>query len=80
MDKHRITEEIMDLRDCRIRLQRKVALLEDKKFWEPENFTEEDAYWLRYYRADIARIKATEETLRHRIYEEKGEKYEKLYA
>lgn len=67
MNKKRITEEIMDLRDVRIRLQRRVALLEDKKFWEPENFTEDDAYWLRYYRADIARIKATEEELRHRI-------------
>ena len=31
MSKNRITEEIMDLRDARIRLQRKVALLEDKK-------------------------------------------------
>lgn len=67
MNKKRITEEIMDLRDIRIRLQRRVALLEDKKFWEPENFTEDDAYWLRYYRADIARIKATEDELRHRI-------------
>lgn len=68
MDKHRITEEIMDLRDCRIRLQRRVALLEDKKFWEPENFTEDDAYWLRYYRADIARIKASEEDLRRKLH------------
>lgn len=67
MNKKRIIEEIMDLRDARVRLQRRVALLEDKKFWEPENFTEEDAYWLRYYRTDIARIKATEEELRHRI-------------
>ena len=67
MNKHRITEEIMDLRDARIRLQRRVSFLEDKKFWEPENFNEEDAYWLRYYRADIARIKATEEELRKRI-------------
>ena len=67
MNKKRITEEIMDLRDCRIRLQRKVALLEDKQIWEPENFSEDDAYWLRYYRADIARIKATEDELRHRI-------------
>ena len=67
MNKKRINEEIMDLRDARVRLQRKVSMLEDKELWEPENFTEEDAYWLRYYRADIARIKATEEELRHRI-------------
>ena len=65
--KNRIMTEIMDLRDCRIRLQRKVAMLEEKALWEPENFTEEDTYWLRYYRADIARIKATEEELRHRM-------------
>lgn len=65
--KNRIMTEIMDLRDCRIRLQRKAAMLEEKALWEPENFTEEDAYWLRYYRADIARIKATEEELRHRM-------------
>lgn len=63
----RIMEEIMDLRDCRIRLQRNVAALEDKELWEPTNFTEEDAYWLRYYRADIARIKATESELRRRM-------------
>lgn len=67
MNKKRTIDEIMDLRDCRIRLQYKVIALEDKAFWEPENFTDEDAYWLRYYRADIARIKAVEEELRHRI-------------
>jgi hypothetical protein len=67
MNKNRIAAEIMDLRDYRIRLGYKVAALEDKALWEPENFTEEDAYWLRYYRADIARIKATEEELRARI-------------
>lgn len=66
MNKNRITEEIMDLRDQRIRLQRKVSMLEDKSLWEPDKFSEEDAYWLRYYRADIARIKATEEELRHK--------------
>lgn len=63
---NRTMTEIMDLRDCRIRLQRKVAELEEKALWEPKNFTDEDAYWLRYYRADVARIKAVEEELRHR--------------
>lgn len=67
MNKHRITEEIMDLRDHRIRLQRRVAMLEEKQLWEPDAFSEDDAYWLRYYRADIARIKATEDELRHRV-------------
>lgn len=67
MNNKRLMNEIMDLRDERIRLQRKVAMLQEKELWEPNDFTEEDAYWLRYYRADIARIKATEEELRHRI-------------
>lgn len=66
---NRLMTEIMDLRDDRIRLQRKVAELEDKALWEPKNFTEEDAYWLRYYRAEIARIKAVESELRHRMNE-----------
>lgn len=70
---NRTMTEIMDLRDYRIRLQRKVAELEDKALWEPQNFTEEDAYWLRYYRADIARIKGAESELRHRLHEQKGE-------
>ena len=64
---NRLMTEIMDLRDCRIRLQRQVAELEDKSLWEPENFTEDDAYWLRYYRAEIARIKAVEKELRYRM-------------
>ena len=64
---NRLINEIMDLRDARICLQRKVAALEEKSLWEPQNFTEEDSYWLRYYRADIARIKATEEELRNRM-------------
>ena len=67
---NRTIEKLMDLRDERIRLGYQVAILEDKAFWEPENFTEEDAYWLRYYRADIARIKAAETELRRRM---KGE-------
>ena len=66
----RLMNEIMDLRDERVRLQRKVVMLEDKELWEPRRFTEEDAYWLRYYRENIARIKATEDELRHRMYEQ----------
>lgn len=64
---NRIMTEIMDLRDARICLQHKVVELEEKALWEPNNFTEEDSYWLRYYRADIARIKDTEEEFRHCI-------------
>ena len=67
---NRITIEIMDLRDARIKLQRKVAELEEKSLWEPNDFSEDDAYWLRYYRADIARIKATEEELRIKMHKE----------
>jgi hypothetical protein len=70
MNTTRIRDEIMDLRDARIRLQRKVAMLEEKALWEPMDFSQEDEYWLRYYRADIARIKATEEELRHRMNQE----------
>lgn len=68
MNNNRIIAEIMDLRDKRIRLWYKVVALEDKALWEPKNFSEEDAYWLRYYRADIVRIKATEEELRSRMH------------
>lgn len=62
----RTNTEIMDLRDIRIRAQRKVALLEEKELWEPKNFSEEDRYWLRYYRAEVARIKVMEEELHRR--------------
>ena len=77
---NRFAKEIMDLRDSRIRLQRRVAMLEDKELWEPKNFTEEDAYWLRYYRENIVHIKATEDELRHRMNDECciGMKIEKL--
>lgn len=63
----KLRNEIMDLRDMRIRLQRKAAELEDKEFWEPETFSEDDRYWLRYYKADIARIKAQEQALRNQM-------------
>lgn len=71
MDKimnNRLMTEIMDLRDCRVRLQRKVTMLEDKELWEPHAFSADDFYWLRYYRAEIARIKAVEDELRSRMY------------
>ena len=63
----RLRNEIMDLRDMRIRIQRKVAELEDKKFWEPDTFSYDDEYWLRYYKADVARIKAQEQALRNQM-------------
>lgn len=63
----KLRNEIMDLRDARIRLQRKATELEDKEFWEPESFSEDDRYWLRYYKADIARIKAQEQALRNQM-------------
>ena len=66
----RLRDEIMDLRDHRIRMQRKLIALEDKEFFEPKAFTEEDAYLVRYYRAEIAQVKATEDELRHRMYEQ----------
>lgn len=63
----KLRNEIMDLRDMRIRIQRKAAELEDKKFWEPDTFTPDDEYWLRYYKADIARIKSQEQALRNQM-------------
>lgn len=63
----KLRNEIMDLRDARIRLQRKAAELEDKKFWESDAFSPDDEYWLRYYKADIARIKAQEQALRNQM-------------
>lgn len=68
MDKNeRLRNEIMDLRDMRIRVQRKVAELEDKEFWEPEAFSPDDRYWLLYYRSVVARIRAEEQVLRNQI-------------
>lgn len=63
----KLRNEIMDLRDMRVRLQRKVAELEDKKFWEPDTFSPDDEYWLHYYKADTARIKAQEQALRNQM-------------
>ena len=65
MKKKTIREEIMDLRDARIRLQRKVVVLEEKKLYEPEAFDYEDSYNLVTMMADIERIKAREDYLRH---------------
>lgn len=63
----KLRNEIMDLRDMRIRLQRKVTELEEKEFWEPESFSYDDRYWLSYYKADVARIKAQEQALRNQM-------------
>ena len=63
----RLVNEIMDLRDQRVCLQRKVIMLEDKQLWEPYNFNSSDMYWLKYYKSQIDRIKATEEELRKQL-------------
>lgn len=63
----KLRNEIMDLRDMRVRLQRKAAELEDKEFWEPEAFSADDRYWLLYYKSAIARIKADEQALRNQM-------------
>lgn len=60
----KIMMEIIDLRDYRIRLQRRVAALEDKYFWEPEAFTADDAHLLSILRKEVAYIKSAEEELR----------------
>ena len=59
-----IRKQIMDLRDQRYRLYKEIARLEDLQLFEPKSFTEEHAYWLRYHKADVARIKAEEARLR----------------
>lgn len=59
-----IRKQIMDLRDQRYRLYREIAKLEDIQLFEPQNFTPEHSYWLRYHKADVARIKAEEARLR----------------
>ena len=64
---NRIFNELLDLRDSRIRYQRLAAALLEKELWEPENITAEDASWLRYYRGKIALIKADEEELSHKL-------------
>lgn len=59
-----IRKQIMDLRDQRYRLYKEIARLEDIQLFEPKSFTEEHHYWLRYHKADVARIKAEEARLR----------------
>ena len=63
----KLRNEIMDLRDMRVRLQRKANELEDKKFWEPDTFSFEDQYWLNYYNASIRAIKVNEQELRNQM-------------
>lgn len=62
-----LVNKIMDLRDQRVRLQRKVAELEDKQFWESDNFTASDLYLLAYYKNQITHIKEIEAGLRNQI-------------
>ena len=66
-DNRRLTNEIMDLRDQRVRLQRKIAELEDKQFWEPDSFTPGDSYLLSYYKSEVLLIKITENALRNQM-------------
>lgn len=62
-----LRNKIMDLRDERIRLQRKVTILEDKLFWEPEAFSDVDRRWLACYKSNIEDIKAKEQMLRNQM-------------
>ena len=59
-----VANRIMDLRDERIRIQRKIAILEDKKFYEPEFFTHNEEMRLELYRKEVAEIKAKEDQYR----------------
>ena len=64
----RIREQIMDLRDQRFRIYKIISELEDKQAFNPKHFSVNDAYWLKYHKADVARIKAEEARLRAMIH------------
>lgn len=59
-----IRNEIMDTRDRRVRLQRELAYLHDIEFWEPENLHWTQAKRIAELKAEIAKLKAYEDSLR----------------
>ena len=59
-----IRNEIMDTRDRRVRLQRELAYLHDIEFWEPENLHWWQAARIAELKAEIAKLKAHEDSLR----------------
>jgi hypothetical protein len=54
----------MDLRDARIRLNRKLLPLKDIEMWEPENLTETDKQQIRVLECQIATLYDLENMLK----------------
>lgn len=60
MDKIIAREHRMDLRDERIRLQRRLAALKDIEFWEPENLTRQQKHQIKVLAYKIAELHEAE--------------------
>lgn len=60
-------EKRMDLRDIRIRLQRRLLPLKDIEIWEPENLTEEDKKQIRVLECKIATLYDLENMLKEAV-------------
>ena len=58
-------EQRMDLRDERVRLQRKLYALLDIELWEPENLTTEQKQQIKALQLKIAELKELEEELKN---------------
>lgn len=58
-----LRQQRMDLRDERIRLQRKLSALQDIEFWEPENFTDEQKQQIEVLQYKIAELRELEEEM-----------------
>jgi hypothetical protein len=54
----------MDLRDARIKLNRKLLSLKDIEMWEPENLTETDKQQIRVLECQIAALYDLENMLK----------------
>ena len=57
-------EQRMDLRDERVRLQRKLYALLDIELWEPEKLTEQQKETIKVLQLKIAEIQEAEKELR----------------
>ena len=60
MDKIIARERRMDLRDERVRLQRRLAALKDIEFWEPESLTQQQKHQMKVLTYKIAELREVE--------------------
>lgn len=67
-DRTTVRNQIMDLRDNRIKIQREIASLEDLQFWAPWAFTTEQEQHLAQLKVQVECIKVQEKALRNLIY------------